>query len=261
MHQSIWIACALAVAPLSAPAHGSISFKADVEAGGQCKAIWDGARLSVSSFSLQVDTPLTIASVPGAVIHADGSTSFYGASLSVSGWGAAGPADVNPIQPGITVLSQPLVLGAFEFWSTGSAADQRLLLRGQSMGAALVSVQGDTAASLQSMTVHIDRGAIYDALWAELIGSGAVVVSTPSESGLAPGIWWSGPSSWSIVGIDAPGGLDIGTGGVIAPFAGDMNGLLTPLHVWSLELVLPEPGTIGILAIAAAVLMVRRRHE
>jgi len=184
---------------------------------------------------LLIQTPFNIPGVPGGVASADGSTSFYDVTMTLSGMAASGPANVNVIMPGLTVLTQPIGLGTFTLWSTDPDGAGPLgmteLLTGSVNDMVILGLAGATSGSVQSSTVTYTSGAIYN----KLVQYGGTL---------------TGSLSWSLLDINGPlGVVGVNLGSFSANETGQFS---TP--------IIPEPATIGLMGLGmAAMLLVKRR--
>jgi hypothetical protein len=190
---------------------------------------------------LTIETPYTV-NVPGAggfINLASGSTSFQDVSLVLAGLNATGPATSTTIAPGVVLLNQALTgaPGSFTLRSTSDAPNQVDLLTGTITRAFITGLQGSPTGSVISAEVVYTGGEIFD----ELIANGGLP---------------NGSLSFSLNDIGstlgAPTGLTLATGGGLAPFQANATGIFS-------SSVVPEPGTIGLLAIGGLILTARRR--
>jgi hypothetical protein len=135
----------------------------------------------------------------------------------------------TPVKVGGLVY-QWLGSGTFTLLSTG--ASPQTLLTGTIDDAVIVGLLGQTTGSIQSSTVTYTSGLIKDALAAE--------GGTMTDASL----------SWSI--LDIGGGLKVvGSGSLAAlqSFGADMTGQFNAL---------PEPATLCLMGLGAAVVLVKR---
>jgi len=185
---------------------------------------------------LRLQTPLNIVGVPGSAHNtSDQSTTFFDATLTLTGWNALGPAS-STVVGGITILSQLLGpaqggLATFKFESTDPGNGKVEILSGYIENAIIVGIQNSDTASIQSTTVHYTGGVMYGYL--QQLGLGT-----------------NGSLSWSLLDIDnfsLPA-----AGGPLMSFTADMTGLFN---------VIPEPGACGLLAIAGLLFARRVRRS
>ena len=176
--------------------------------------------LSVASFGLELTSVVRVNGIPQSTQNPyDETTTFYGATLRLSGLAASGLAVVNTVLPDLTVVSQPLEPGSFELWSGGAEAERKLLLHGVLRNMVIVGLQGGDTAGVQSTVIQLDRGAIFDSL-VEVMAARQNIFWTDNP------LWSNSSASWSALNLDSPGGLVVDSTGNIASFEGDLTGIL-----------------------------------
>jgi hypothetical protein len=179
---------------------------------------------------LQSGTPLTIPGIPGSDV-APGATEFYDTTLVLTGLQASGPATLFG-----SVIIQPLDTGFFQLFSTDPVGPgtPTLLLQGTIAATTFIVGSGDSGGVFNSSNVSYTGGAIYN----QLIAQGG----SPNNNSM----------SISMVDISPP--FAIGGSGYLNNFSANATG------VFNVN-VLPEPTGLGVLGIAAAGLLARRRRS
>lgn len=174
-----------------------------------------------------------LAALGGITNSTDKSTTFYDVTLHLTLLNGVPPANVNPIVPGITVLSQPIGRGTFELLSTPDVVSgaQTLLLSGTVTDMVIVGLQNQTTASVQSTTVTYTNGLILGQ-WLKMGGQA------------------SGQLSLSLLDVNTPGGLQVGANTNLKAFDANMTGLLSAI---------PEPASLSVFGLAALGLIRRNR--
>jgi hypothetical protein len=171
---------------------------------------------------LLIQTPFVIEGIAGGQCNYDeGTTSFYDATLVVSGLWASGSATLD----GSTVVQQLSNNATFSIYSTnpgGPATGGTLLLSGTIDSAGIEGNLNQAAGSVRSSVVTFDDGAILDAT---------------GHTSL------QGELTWTLLCI-SPSKFQIGTNGYLAPFTANATGQFAA--------EMPEPGSIGLMAFAAA---------
>lgn len=171
---------------------------------------------------LRIETPLTIGgAIAGKSIGITGSTTFYDVTLIYNGLGAVG----GPLVLGGTAI-QGIGPGDFAFIGTGGD----VLLTGNIASATLVATVGSHAAGVQSGTITYTGGAIYNAL----LAAGGSPVGNMSVS------MTTGTAIAAVAGQ------------AVLPFEADATGLFDTPRI-------PEPTSLGLLALGAMALVSRRR--
>ena len=180
---------------------------------------------------LTVTTPFVIPAIPGSVINpATGSTTFFDTTLVLAG---NAPVGAPGVIAGI-IVGQPTGAGNFDILSTDPDGAGPLLpillLSGTIANGAVGGFLGGSTASYQSNTITYTGGAILPALVANnfaLVGD------------------------LSIAMIDVSPALAVAQRGTLAPFTANASGLFSAV-------VVPEPTTLGVLALGAAAAFRRR---
>jgi hypothetical protein len=180
---------------------------------------------------LQVHTFFSIpfAASFGGTNNIDGSTTFYDVSLSLTGLNDNGPAIG-------TSIAQPLTGGTFAFFSTTdveATGGVQPLLTGTLDNAVLTGFAGSTQGAALSATITYTGGLIYNAYLA------------------AGGTDNSGGMSWTLQ-LSPP--MSIGANGRTSSFTANTSG------EYNIEEVVPEPGSLSLLAIAGAAMLASRRR-
>lgn len=186
---------------------------------------------------LTIETPFVL-NLPAAynpsVVHnlLAGTTTFKDVTMEITNLFAAGAANVTPIAPGITLVTQPLTSGEFKLWSYKPANDPMVLLLSGTVGNAVISgLLGQNAGGVFSASVT------YDYIAPSLIGDAA------EAAGWAP----NGDLSWSLLDIKP---ILATAGGTLGNFKANMVGQFSAI---------PEPASLGVLALVGIGLASRRR--
>jgi len=179
---------------------------------------------------LNIQTPQYIPGIPGSTINTtDNSTTFYDVTLQLTGLFATGAPVKSPIPfTTMTVVYQPVGTGTFTLLSTdpdgAGPGLPTVLLTGTIADAVIVGLLGQTTGSIQSSNVLFTGGVI--------------------NGGSAPATL-----SWSL--LDVGGGLTVVSGGLfgttLQTFDANMTGQITP-----------EPATLCLMGLGAAVVLVKR---
>jgi len=189
---------------------------------------------------LLLESPFTVAGVPGSEINTTtGATTFFDVTLDISATAPGAAKGLRFSGPAVAfagAVVQPLGPGAFEIWSTdpdespGTDVENPVLLLGGTIDTAVITgILGSSTGAMLSATVTYTAGKIVDAAPA--------------------GVLW-GELSWSLLDIQLPLAIDGGSD-LLRPFEGNAVGQFSGI---------PEPGTLALLGLGAAILLGRRRR-
>lgn len=185
---------------------------------------------------LTIETPFVLNLPPAynpSVVHnlLAGTTTFKDVTMEITNMFAAGAANVTPIGP-VTLVTQPLTPGEFKLWSYKPANDPMvLLLSGTVQNAVISGLLGQNTGGVFSAAVT------YDYIAPSLIGDAAKAA-----------LWApNGDLSWSLLDIKP---ILATVGGTLDNFKGNMVGQFSAI---------PEPASLGVLALVGMGLAGRRR--
>lgn len=176
---------------------------------------------------LAIETPYAVSGlIAGKVANPGGTTSFYDVALILTGLQVSAPAGANG-----SLVYQALGAGQFQLVSTDGAT---VLLNGQIDDAVILS-SGQGEGTVLSAHVHYLGGAIFAALvQAEGLGNPQ---SLPGEF------------SWSLLNMQAAPPMNQ-PGAYLPEFTADVVG--------QFGVTIPEPATLGLLALSTLPLLRRR---
>ena len=205
-------------------AHGSriLSFEPDPASSATAEFVYDGTALSVGPGADPTSGSLHVVSPYGA-------SPFTGASLTLTGLVDMLPTVTYVPFLGVTGFVQPLGSGAFTFLASD---DSTVLLTGTIDSAMIAGIVGNAAGGV----LTLDAAVTYT--------GGTILDASPYDSGD------QGEFSWSLMLYD---GDTFGLDGSSQLLGFDANGT-------GQFNIVPEPGTVALVAMGGLALLVRRRR-